>query len=372
MTIQKSFNHWRKNHNLEKTKTAVQSGKSHVRHRPLQLYLELVTVCNLRCIMCAIVWDPRRIPGEGRVGYMNTSLIYNLQPLLPQVVSCIITGTGEPTIHPDFRDIVRFLKRFDCWICFNTNATLLNAEMAEDFLEFGVDSVTVSIDGATKKTFESIRQGSNYEKIISNVQGLMEIKKKSGKIRPHVDMEWIVMRENLMEMPMAVRLAHALGIGEINFEPLYDNVEDPNYHEFYLQHNVNTLPQEQIQEIFTQTKEEAHNLSVPIRSRFFLDPGRHNQEEKVGSYQARICTEPWTTMFIAWDGKVRTCCFNDLSIGDLQTTEFSSIWNGSSYQEFRQGFVLGQPPPSCSQCIKNGTPRHILPQILSILNRSER
>ena len=31
--------------------------------------------------------------------------------------------------------------------------------------------------------------------------------------------------------------------------------------------------------------------------------------------QQMYCTQPWTTFFVAWDGTVRTCCFNEYALG---------------------------------------------------------
>lgn len=63
------------------------------------------------------------------------------------------------------------------------------------------------------------------------------------------------------------------------------------------------------------------------------------------------CTQPWSTVYISWDGKVRTCCFNEYTLGDLHRESIEQIWNGANYQRFRQQVILGRVIPDCVDCL---------------------
>ena len=50
----------------------------------------------------------------------------------------------------------------------------------------------------------------------------------------------------------------------------------------------------------------------------------------------RICTEPWTTLFVTWDGVVRPCCYSGVAVARLSEHPVDEIWNGPVYRELRE------------------------------------
>jgi hypothetical protein len=79
----------------------------------------------------------------------------------------------------------------------------------------------------------------------------------------------------------------------------------------------------------------------------------------LGIYEARVlhprlpCMEPWVTMFVTWDGRVRTCCMSDRDVGHLGRKPLEEIWNGPELAEMRRGMATGVVPPECGQCLEN-------------------
>ncbi len=69
------------------------------------------------------------------------------------------------------------------------------------------------------------------------------------------------------------------------------------------------------------------------------------------SGQQMYCTQPWTTMYVAWDGKVRTCCFNEYQLGDLNESTALEAWQGPAYREFRDQVASGHVIPDCLDCL---------------------
>ena len=69
------------------------------------------------------------------------------------------------------------------------------------------------------------------------------------------------------------------------------------------------------------------------------------------SGQQMYCTQPWTTLYVTWDGKLRTCCFNEYQLGDLNDSPAAEIWRGPDYREFREKVVSGQVIPDCLDCL---------------------
>jgi radical SAM protein with 4Fe4S-binding SPASM domain len=70
---------------------------------------------------------------------------------------------------------------------------------------------------------------------------------------------------------------------------------------------------------------------------------------------APLCTAPWTTAFISFDGVVKPCCFSDAggNLGSLRHQTFEEIWNGKEYRQLRQDFLDHKVPEMCRTCVAN-------------------
>lgn len=80
-------------------------------------------------------------------------------------------------------------------------------------------TLNVSIDGATKHTYELLRQGGSHEKILNNLAFVKEIKKRYGfKFILHM----VVQRDNYHEMGQMVELAEQCGADRIWFNRITD------------------------------------------------------------------------------------------------------------------------------------------------------
>ena len=78
---------------------------------------------------------------------------------------------------------------------------------------------------------------------------------------------------------------------------------------------------------------------------------RHQLVLGDASGQEMYCTQPWTTMYVTWDGKVRTCCFNEYQLGDLNESTALEAWQGPAYREFREQVISGHVIPDCLDCL---------------------
>ena len=66
-----------------------------------------------------------------------------------------------------------------------------------------------------------------------------------------------------------------------------------------------------------------------------------------------FCNQPWTTIYVQWDGKVtRPCIRGPQNLGSLETVDdIADFWNGSSFRAIRDQIrdAAGLAPP-CSAC----------------------
>ena len=80
-------------------------------------------------------------------------------------------------------------------------------------------TLNVSIDGATKNTYEKLRQGGSYEKILENLSFIKEIKQTYGF---EFILHFVVQRDNYHEMDLMVDLAERYDADKIWFNRITD------------------------------------------------------------------------------------------------------------------------------------------------------
>lgn len=83
---------------------------------------------------------------------------------------------GEPTLHPEFLTILQKLKDTGKAVHFNTNGTLLNRDNIKGIIDMGIDSVKFSFQGVDKASYEEMRYGSSWDKLIENIQLMNELR----------------------------------------------------------------------------------------------------------------------------------------------------------------------------------------------------
>ncbi len=338
--------------NLETLKKERASGREQLDAFPVVLYLEAAAICNLRCPMCPTTMGIPRDPY--RVKIFDFKLLPRVEPILPFVHRCFLSGGGEPLLHPRFFDLVKVLKDNGVETYFNCNATLMDEEKAAKILDLGVDTISFSIDGATRETYERIRVGAQFDKVIENVARLSKMKKSRGQVTPYINSQFTVTRGNAHEIVEAVRVAASLSVNQLVVEPLTPVFcFDREYEKYYRE---NLVPSSEIIGRAREAREEAEKLGVIFSSHYLFkdecpDP-------------PRTCVQPWTTLGVRVDGRVFTCCGTMEQMGDLAVQEIGQIWNGEKYRSLRRAAASGQFPDFCSLCLSENRANHFNEDIL--------
>src|SRR5262249_52770492 len=113
-------------------------------------------------------------------------------------------GLGEPLLSPHLFHYVSLLSAagVETWI--TTNATLMTDARADALARAGLTRATVSIDGATKETYERIRIGGRFEEAVRGIKALTDARRRWA--RPRVMLAMVGMVSNLRELPRLVDL----------------------------------------------------------------------------------------------------------------------------------------------------------------------
>jgi MoaA/NifB/PqqE/SkfB family radical SAM enzyme len=320
--------------NIERNTREMQDGKAILESVPQRLVLELTSACNLSCIMCG------RNVQTFEPTFFDKAWLDKFTPILDRVTEVTLFGWGEPTVHPQFRQILEYLHSFKVKIYFLTNGMLL--DRFEDLIVDSVDVMAVSLDGATKITNDSIRKGADYDKIIGNLRSLVARRNASPRKRPYINTVMTLMKNNLHELPLMVELAGSLGIEEAKAVYLTSFSHELAPQVLYDQ-------QEEVKKIFAETMRHAQENGILVKLPYLQG------EDPAGEMAHKPCFVGWRDFFLGSDGFVRPCQSTSQKLfGINDYSDFMGMWNSGEYQEFRKSVNQAESMPGqCRICYQS-------------------
>lgn len=274
--------------------------------KPLTMSFEPTTACNLGCPECPSGLKIFTRP----TGKMDLQFF---KETLDQVSDTLMYGIfyfqGEPYLHPDFTEMIRYASKKKIYSITSTNAHFLTDERAKKTIESGLDRLIISLDGTTQEVYESYRRNGHIEKVLEGAKRIVAWKKKLKSKKPYVLFQFLVVRPNEHQVDEVKRLAKEIGMDGVLFKSA----------QLYDYQNGNPL--------------------MPLNqkySRYVLQKnGTYTIKNKLDNY----CWKMWHSNVITWDGQVIPCCFDKdakYPLGDLKEEKFDLIWKGKPYENFRQ------------------------------------
>jgi MoaA/NifB/PqqE/SkfB family radical SAM enzyme len=269
------------------------------------LQVEVTTRCNLPgCIMCPRTawperWQPRDLAWE---------TFEALRPSLQFFSHVHLSGWGEPLLHPRLWDMARALRAQGLKVSLTTNGLGLNEEVQTQVLEH-LDMVAISLDGARAETYERVRPGADFHRLVQQVAALCSRKRSLGLERPEVVLLFLKMRPNLAELPEFLRLAASLGVDRVN-APNLDFIPAPEMEPLSLL----TLgpPDPEIEAFQREAAAEAEALKMPFRT-LSLSP----------HFDLRVCdANPLRHAFVTVSGEVAPCVYLGLPVAGPSTRRY--------------------------------------------------
>jgi mycofactocin radical SAM maturase len=124
---------------------------------PICLTWEITYGCNLACIHC-LSSSGRRDPNE----LSTAEALGVIDELHGMQVFYVNIGGGEPTIRPDFYDIVDYAVGRGVGVKFSTNGSTITPERARRLAGTDYLDVQISIDGADAATNDAVRGDGSY------------------------------------------------------------------------------------------------------------------------------------------------------------------------------------------------------------------
>lgn len=173
------------------------------------LWLEITEKCNLECLHCYANSSPR----EELFGQMSADeWLTVLQESAAQGCKQVQFIGGEPILHPDLSRMISFASEHGfSFIEVFTNATILNEDLLETFIKFGVQIAT-SFYSDDPITHDAITEHKgSFNRTVENI-------KRFVRAGLHVRAGIIEMPENRGHAHRARFFLEGLGVSDINID----------------------------------------------------------------------------------------------------------------------------------------------------------
>ncbi|MEK7590510.1 MAG: radical SAM protein [Patescibacteria group bacterium] len=265
------------------------------------LHLESSLRCNLMCTMCyqsdSVLQSMIK---ESSAKHMKWDLFTKIIDEASALNCCavVFAGRGEPTLNPRFSEMLKYCHEKGILdIKFNTNAMTMTEKMAREWLSMKTPlTIVFSVDAADKETFEKIRIGASFDKVVNNI-------KMFNRIR----------NDEFPDSPVRTRIHMVM------------------FHD-------------------KQDVKQAQDFWAPLVDEF---SARNANCEQAGNvYQdgpknvcpGKICRAPFTRFYVWADGTVNPCesdYLSHLQIGSAYSESLRDLWNGPRMMKLRIAHMNG-------------------------------
>jgi len=273
---------------------------------PPKYFIDPINICNLRCPLCPTGRGVLARP-QGRMTLQDLERIVN--EIAPYAYRVELYNWGEPLLHPDIFDMIEYVSQRRISVGLSSNLNYLDEEMAQRLVSSGLSQLVVSIDGATQATYSAYRQRGDLQTVLSNLEMLLETRRKLQSRTPFVIWRMLVGKHNEDEVDRVRSMAHATGVDAFVTGTLVIDTRDAEQAEQWLP-------------------------ADPTYSCYSYDLELQNTWD---------CSDLWELMVINWDGGVSPCCWlhdPQYDFGNVNQRTVRAIWNGPSYVSARR--TVGQ------------------------------
>jgi MoaA/NifB/PqqE/SkfB family radical SAM enzyme len=300
--------------------------------------IELTTRCPLRCKMCC---------REGHHGMarkdMSMEDFGKILPHLREVENVVLEGWGESLLHPRLIDIIRLVKNEGAQVGFVTSGLPLTDDYVSELVRVNTDFIGFSLSGATPETHDSIRVNSHLPRLLDHIRRFQVLKARQKTSLPRLHIVYLLLKKNIAELPVLIRLAKDLGIEEIILihMALISNDWQEEQRIFAREDTA------EVEGLLNEAERMARDLKISLK------------RPSLAPRDVAVCSEnPLRNLYISVSGNVSPCVYlrpplpppfrrifhgsqsltDKVGFGNIFQKSFEEIWKSPQYEDFRDCF----------------------------------
>lgn len=313
---------------------------------PERIEVETTSICPYRCAKCEhTYWNARQ-------KHMTLEEFKQICNQFPTLKAVSPTGIGACFTNPQFMEILRYLKGRGLFVNIFDEFNDFNDDKIRQIVKMGVDRIWISLDAATKETYNKVQCGLNFEKALGSMKKLIDEKRSQKSPLPEICFHFIVTNENYREMPQYLDLVKEITKGDdakhrlIQFTRLIPFPENAHIEP------PHPIPQDVMKEVY-------HRAGL---YRFRID---FVNIPNLVTCPLKECTA-WTVPFITVEGEYYPCCslternwrneIRPLLFGNVFQKDFKEIWNSRKFRVWLDAIQKNMVPSLCVDCTIFDTP----------------
>ncbi len=309
---------------------------------PPFLEIEPTTICNFRCICCEHTYWKE--PSQN-MSFQQFKKVFD-DFGKPKWLG--LTGIGSSYLNKDYHKMLAYAKSKGTIIeVFDHFAHFKDNNQIKELIEIGPDFQFVSMYGASKKSFEKVCKGSNFDIIEKNIRTFVRLKKQMKRRFPILNFHYIITSESKDEIFKFLDFVHSLDteIGEILVTPLLHSFKEAE--KFAV-----SIDSDYVEKV--RARAEKYNISITINL------SAKQQAEGLEKKPAIKNCKEHIMPFIFVDGRVTPCCGqneanqrswqNKTSLGNALKEPFRKIWYSPRHTALRKTIRQNKCPKECALC----------------------
>jgi radical SAM protein with 4Fe4S-binding SPASM domain len=263
---------------------------------PYYVIIDPSNICQLKCTFC----DGRARP-QAMMKFQEFKKIIDI--VGKTCINLELYNWGEPFLNKDIIRMINYASQtYGVYTRISSNLNVRNDEFYRELVLSRLNSLTISLDGASPETYATYRVNGSFDRVINNIKLIAEYKKHYDKTEPKLMWQFLVFRHNEHEIEKAKRMAEELSVNEIIFVKPHIPNENKNWD--------------------SSIKEFAN----------FSDNARHKKEKKK-------CNWPYTSIAINSNMSVSPCCGvarEEDDFGNIRNGNLAEIWNNGNFSSARE------------------------------------
>jgi len=305
-------------------------------------------------------------------------------PSLADVETVVLEGWGESLLHRDLSECIRLVKKEGSRVGFVTSGFGLTRDRVHEIVQAGVDFVGFSVSGTHPETHDAIRVNSHLPDLLDIIRLFHQEQRSLGSPGPKMHIVFLMVRDNIREIPMVPSLAKEAGIEEVILTNICHTINPwQDTQRIFVRGNMAG----QYEGLIKEAEVAARKLNIRL-----IKPS-------LSAVDVPVCAEnPLRNLYISAEGEVSPCVYlhpplpspfkrifcgkehriEKVSFGNIFRNPFPAIWGCGGYEDFRGRFLarekgyrelffsmldnpnlenpcgdlLSEPPEPCKTCHK--------------------
>jgi MoaA/NifB/PqqE/SkfB family radical SAM enzyme len=285
--------------------------------KPVFLFIEPSSLCNLECPFCPCGSGDRRLK-TSFMDLSNFKMVIN--KTYPYIIGVGLYLYGEPLLNKDIVKMVEYSSSKGILSSVHTNMNIMDEGLAVGLIKAGLFNLVFSVDGCTQGTYGKFRVGGDIERVFKNVEIFINTRKKLKSKNPIVSWQYLVNKYNEHEIDMARSIAKRLKV------------------DFF------------VENLFLIPEEKRKDWATDIEARSLYDKVTFKEKRKPQDH----CADLWDTFRVDCEGGAYICCFmaneQKNTYGNIFTKSLEELWNSEEMFSARRAVRGALSDKSWIQC----------------------